>query len=319
MKFIISTLVRKLFLYFTYLFPVYKYGKKKLRIVMYHGIDDDGISLKDFQRHLSFYNKHFELFWASEALSILDNNCNTFSKKPPLILTFDDGLKNNFTKAAPALSDFNAKGTFYLVSDLLSGSDMLWNHEVRCRLELLSIPQLITLGVELPVNMHPIPDVAEHVSNYVNDMKSWDQINQFEFLNRLRLQDPKPNYTKAMIDKFSIMSVEEAQLLPSCVEIGSHGETHSLLDTISLDVARNEISRSKKKLEQTIGCKINSFCYPNGNLTEEITEIVRSEYDLAVTVEDGFVLQGDSRVEFKRIPAAPELRDLAYRLIRPAS
>ena len=320
MKFLISNLIRITFLYLTHIFPMYSLGANKLRIVMYHGVGDDELSTREFECHLKFYKKHFQIYWASEAVGLLNDNFRTKSNKQPLILTFDDGLTNNFSKAAPILNKLNVKATFYLVSDLLSGDEMLWNHEIRCRLELLSIRELKLLSITIPnLNESLNEDVKSCIERYVNTMKSWDKPDQVAFLKKLRFFSPSPKYTESMLNEFSIMSIDNAKALPDCIEIGSHGETHALLDTISLEDARNEICRSKIKLERELGTEIKTFCYPNGNMTAEIIEIVQAEYESAVTVVDGFVLAKDSSVEFKRIPAAPKLQDLAYRLIRPTS
>lgn len=301
-------------------FPLYSINRNKLRIIMYHGIGGSGISSQDFERHLKFYKKHFQIYWASEAVDLKNNNFNTASNKPPLILTFDDGLKNNFSKAAPILKKYNVKGTFYLVSGLLTGKAMLWNHEIRCRLELLSMRELKSLSIDIPnLNKSSADEIKYCIERYVHAMKSWDKPDQISFLKKLRIFVPTPNYTEFMINEFSIMSIDNAKALPSCIEIGSHGETHALLDTVSLADANNEVCRSKINLEKTLGKKIQTFCYPNGNFTADIIEIVKAEYESAVTVVDGFVLAKDSPMEFKRIPATPKLNDLAYRLIRPSS
>lgn len=307
-------------MYLLHIFPIYNIGRNKLRIIMYHGIGGGGISTREFEDHLNFYKKHFQIYWASEAIELQRNKFSTLSNKPPLILTFDDGLKNNFSKAAPILKKLNVKGTFYLVSDLLSGNEMLWNHEIRCRLELLSLSELRSLSIVIP-NLYNSSSVSvkDSIEKYVNSMKSWNKPDQVEFLKKLRVVDPSPTYTESMLNEFSIMSIDNAKALPDCIEIGSHGETHALLDTISLEDAKNEICRSKIKLEKALATKIKTFCYPNGNMTTDVVQVVQAEYESAVTVTDGFVLVKDSPMEYKRIPATPKLQDLAYRLIRPTS
>jgi peptidoglycan/xylan/chitin deacetylase (PgdA/CDA1 family) len=320
MKFLISLFIRNIFLYLTYILPAYSFGRNKLRVIMYHGIGDDTISSREFEEHLIFYKKHFQIYWASEAIGLLNNNFQTTTNKQPLILTFDDGLKNNFSKAAPILEKLNVKATFYLVSDLLSGNKMLWNHEIRCRLELLSKSDLDALSITIPdLQKYSSESKKLCIEKYVNTMKSWSKSDQIVFLEKLRCYSLSPNYTESMLNEFLVMSIDNVKALPDCIEIGSHGETHALLDTISLEDASNEICRSKIKLEKILGTKVKTFCYPNGNMTPEIISIVQGEYESAVTVVDGFVLKEDSPMEFKRIPATPKLQNLAYRLIRPAS
>jgi len=289
---------------------------------MYHGVGDNYISVKQFEQHLLFYQKHFELFWASESIHLLNNQCRTTTGKPPLILTFDDGLHNNFSYVAPLLSKFDIKGTFYLVSDLLSGNEMLWNHEVRCRLTLLNTNELNSLHILLTKSTAQLSTPINRdkaIKAYVNIMKTWSQEEQLKLLSQLRQHTPTPAYTKEMHNEFIIMSLDNAKLLPSCIEIGSHTETHAILDTIPVEMAHNEICRSKVKLQEKTNKDITTFCYPNGNLTTNVINIVKEEYAVAVTVIKGFAKPGDNPMTLKRIPATPKLQDLAYRLLRPTS
>src|SRR5262249_43797991 len=57
-------------------------------------------------------------------------------------------------------------------------------------------------------------------------------------------------------------------------EIGSHTSTHPRLTHLSLSDARDEISGSKKKLEDTFGIAVEHFCYPYGDWNPAVRDIV---------------------------------------------
>jgi peptidoglycan/xylan/chitin deacetylase (PgdA/CDA1 family) len=57
-------------------------------------------------------------------------------------------------------------------------------------------------------------------------------------------------------------------------EIGSHTLTHPRLTEISPSQAREEISGSKKKLEDTFGKAVEHFCYPYGDWNPDVRGIV---------------------------------------------
>jgi peptidoglycan/xylan/chitin deacetylase (PgdA/CDA1 family) len=57
-------------------------------------------------------------------------------------------------------------------------------------------------------------------------------------------------------------------------EIGSHTSTHPRLTHVSPSVAREEISGSKKKLEDTFGIAVEHFCYPYGDWNPAVRDIV---------------------------------------------
>jgi peptidoglycan/xylan/chitin deacetylase (PgdA/CDA1 family) len=57
-------------------------------------------------------------------------------------------------------------------------------------------------------------------------------------------------------------------------EIGSHTSTHPRLTQVPLHQAREEISGSKKKLEDTFGIAVEHFCYPYGDWNPAVRDIV---------------------------------------------
>jgi peptidoglycan/xylan/chitin deacetylase (PgdA/CDA1 family) len=69
------------------------------------------------------------------------------------------------------------------------------------------------------------------------------------------------------------------------VEIGSHSHTHPALTTVSPTALTQEIVGSKQILEQKLGAKINSFCYPTGAYNQYTPIAVKNAgYTSAVTV-----------------------------------
>jgi peptidoglycan/xylan/chitin deacetylase (PgdA/CDA1 family) len=70
--------------------------------------------------------------------------------------------------------------------------------------------------------------------------------------------------------------------------IGSHGISHRSLTKISEDEARREISESKKQLEDRFGVAVEDFCYPYGDMTPRLADIVaEAGYKTACTVVPG--------------------------------
>jgi len=295
--------------------------RQQLRILMYHGVSPSSVTEEIFAQHLKFIQKHFTCYWMREVPELL----NTLSKghvpeKPPLVLTFDDGLKNNLTKAVPLLKKYNIKATFFLVSDLLKKPNtMLWNHETQCLLMLIN-------NSNLPKEIGPFSSNKKErwpqVKSFVNTIKKMPGEKRVELLNTLQSILPKPSYEDWMFDEFVLMSEKDVLSLPDFIEIGSHTLTHPILTQISDAEARNEIQISLKELENLTGKQIHSFCYPNGNFLKRDLNFVREVYKAAVSVEEGLVsphIQNDDLFHLKRIPAANNMNDFIFRFIRPTS
>ena len=87
-------------------------------------------------------------------------------------------------------------------------------------------------------------------------------------------------------------------------EIGSHTLTHPFLTRLSRAAAREEISASKKKLEDLFGRPIAHFCYPYGDWNPQIRDlVVESGYRTACTTDFGVNSADVSLFELKRITA----------------
>ena len=87
-------------------------------------------------------------------------------------------------------------------------------------------------------------------------------------------------------------------------EIGSHTLTHPFLTRLPWDVAREEISASKKKLEDLFGRPIEHFCYPYGDWNPAVRDLVmEAGYRTACTVDFGINTPETPRLELKRITA----------------
>lgn len=75
------------------------------------------------------------------------------------------------------------------------------------------------------------------------------------------------------------------------MEIGSHTWSHCAFQNATREQIRSELDRSKKCLEDVIGKEIDSFCYPNGELPEqmgrdELADLLRQlGYKWAVTTQ----------------------------------
>lgn len=71
-------------------------------------------------------------------------------------------------------------------------------------------------------------------------------------------------------------------------QIGSHTLTHPFLTQLPPAKAREEISASKKKLEDLFGAPIKHFCYPYGDWNESVRELVLDAgYRTACTIGFG--------------------------------
>ena len=94
-------------------------------------------------------------------------------------------------------------------------------------------------------------------------------------------------------------------------EIGSHTLTHPYLTRVTLAQAREEISTSRKKLEDMFGRRIEHFCYPYGDWNERVRDLAgEAGYKTACTTDVGVNTPNDSPLALKRFTARYPSRSL---------
>lgn len=114
------------------------FGDRAL-IVAFHRIDDRypgnaiSYSVEGFRRFCAFFKRHLTVVSLSALLDDLDAHRSIAGK---VAITFDDGYLDNFTSAAPILSDLDLPATFFIATGFI-GSDRIawWDREEGIRSE----------------------------------------------------------------------------------------------------------------------------------------------------------------------------------------
>jgi hypothetical protein len=121
--------------------------------IMYHGVTKEDsnyfsprhISCHQFERHLKYISKEFDVISISEAFEHLKNNFRP--KRKTVTISFDDGYRNNLYNALPLLEKYNMKATFF-ISGVCTGEmkiRALWTDIISC-LKFFHKNQITELG-----------------------------------------------------------------------------------------------------------------------------------------------------------------------------
>jgi peptidoglycan/xylan/chitin deacetylase (PgdA/CDA1 family) len=94
-------------------------------------------------------------------------------------------------------------------------------------------------------------------------------------------------------------------------QIGSHTLTHPYLTQVSPSIASEEISASRRKLEDLFGRPVLHFCYPYGDCNEVVRDLVQNAgYQTACTTLPGLNTSAVSHFGLKRFTARYPSRNL---------
>lgn len=87
-------------------------------------------------------------------------------------------------------------------------------------------------------------------------------------------------------------------------EIGAHSLTHPYLTRVSLREAREQVFACRKKLEDRFGVPVRHFCYPYGDWSPAVRDLVmKAGYESACTIDFGVNTTATPSFELRRITA----------------
>lgn len=279
------------------------------RILMYHGIAVEAAQALAAQ--VSYLARNFKVVSLDAMVNRLAGNRAISANE--IVLTFDDGLRNNLTVVYPILRELQLPATFFVCPGLIGSGKWLWNHEARCRLKTLSNDALADVRATL---LAPDPS-ADGIVEWMKTLKPPQRQRAEECIQRAT---PAFQPTAAQHQAYDMMGWDDLKSLdPGLIMIGSHTLTHPILTTLSTDEINSELRESRRCLEQKLGRTVDFFCYPNGSYDTRVYEAVKNNYRAAVTTETG-VLDGKETLDLHRLPRIPSAENpalTAWRLHRP--
>ena len=96
-------------------------GTFPVTILFHHLVSDRphrmGISTEHFLRHIRFLQQHYQIVSLSQAIEMLRTNQNT---EPTLVLTFDDGYRDNFVNLRAVVEETGVPVTLFVSTDYVT-------------------------------------------------------------------------------------------------------------------------------------------------------------------------------------------------------
>jgi peptidoglycan/xylan/chitin deacetylase (PgdA/CDA1 family) len=125
-------------------------GREAVRvpIVMYHSISDGSpgsLQLEKFLEQLGVIREYYTPIRLEQLLALLDGRARAsdFGARPPVVLTFDDGFKDNYDVVLPLLERYGFPAVIFVPTDYL-GRENFWeqHHYNIPRREIVTAEQL---------------------------------------------------------------------------------------------------------------------------------------------------------------------------------
>jgi peptidoglycan/xylan/chitin deacetylase (PgdA/CDA1 family) len=245
---------------------------KALTVLNYHRIDDPfrpgfntfklnvSATPESFSQQMAYVKKNYNAITCEHLAAWLDGKIDL----PPraLIITFDDGYYDNLAHALPVLKANNLPSVIFLTTDFMGASaPFYWDFVAYCflftRRDHADLP---AMGLQ-SWNDESTRDAVMH--RWIESVKILPEAEKQQAIQDIAdiLDVSVP--AKAFFDLYLTWD-QVRELSQSGVEFGAHTASHPILTRISIEQVREELEKSKKRIEEEIKKPVISFAYPNG-------------------------------------------------------
>lgn len=266
------------------------------RIIFYHGVSKDAcpvitpenVGADQFEEHLNFYLKRFDIV----SLSEFENRwrSGTLTNKE-IVITFDDGYANNLYIAQPILQKYNCPYTVFVCTEHIETGSYFPTSIARLMIYASNLNEIKIPSIDKTLSIATDDDkkrTGEALSRMIKTMPL-EKVKVLcnELINNISLDD-----WDVITEKYSSlrpMSWSEVERLandPLCT-IGSHCRDHICCHyNQKKDILVDQITNSKKIIEEKLSKPCDYLAYPNGDFTPEVCSITeKAGYNMALTTK----------------------------------
>ncbi len=250
---------------------------KKCIILNFHGVttisgnrfNNRHIDAKEFEKLILYFKNNFNIVSLPKLFEMYSSKEKV--NKKTIALTFDDGYINNFTVALPILKKHNVPATFYLISEGLVNKEFyVWPDVI----DLIQKNTKTDIQLSFGTFKYPGFYCQELKTNLVDLMKKSAEKRE-EYLNEIKQKYPIYHTEAAKFPEL-IKLINKEQLLnyknEALIEYGSHTHLHYNLEFLNSEKCFEEVSVSKKIIEECIQKPVISLAFPDGSYNSETIE-----------------------------------------------
>jgi peptidoglycan/xylan/chitin deacetylase (PgdA/CDA1 family) len=250
------------------------------------------------RRQLLYLRRHYRLCTLEAALEELytprKDTHYLLDRRTPLVLTFDDGYRDNYMHAFALAQELHIPLSIYLVPSYIESGGYFWWQERKHLVRSANVRE-ITLDSRTYHLDHPAERQA--LSAYIDT--------QARYASSVAMRETFLAAMRKQLQVSATVNEEDVPAMPMTwqqihemeqsgwVSFGAHTMHHPVLSSIAdqAEVAY-ELTECRKVLEQQLGHPVRSLAYPIGqrqHISKDVVEAVRQAgYSWAVTTNYGF-------------------------------
>jgi peptidoglycan/xylan/chitin deacetylase (PgdA/CDA1 family) len=279
------------------------------------------MEIGSFEKQMRYVRKWYRIISLDELVDTLEEEGEF--RFPSLVITIDDGFRDNYDLAFPVLRRSGVPSTVYLTSALIGTGEAPWIDEIgyalwssrrnEFRLAGLFGDRVICISSER--QKHEAWHAIYENMLYLPHEKKVELVE--EVIDELRMGEVNSGTDKGRV---MLDWAEAKKMSENGVSLGAHTLSHPTLSMMSFDNARFEIEESKRIIEDKCGCAVEHFAIPNGrdeDFSEELREwCKKGQFRSVVTTNFGAVKEGSDPYALPRVSLNSPLFMFAVELAR---
>jgi peptidoglycan/xylan/chitin deacetylase (PgdA/CDA1 family) len=237
------------------------------------------IGVHSLKEQLAWLARHFQILTINE---ILDRARQGTLPGKTAFIAFHDGYRGNYETAFPLLKALGIQADFFIPTAFIGTQRRFWvdvmdSALIHTRQESFSLPEAGEGG-----EVYPLQGEMERLATahrLRNRLKSLSR-SEFEpafkrLLNALGWGEPSE--VPSLGEHSACLDWDQVRELSNAgMGIGSHTHRHMICATQNREVVQEEMTTSKKLIEQETGQPCRNFCYPNGRFPSSGNETTDS-------------------------------------------
>ncbi len=282
----------------------------RLIILNYHRAAGDTL-----RRQLLYLRRHYRIMHLEDALQEFYTPYVPAQarrdRRIPLVLTFDDGYRDNYTYAFQLACELQIPITIFLIPGYIESGERFWWLEGK-RLAYHTKVDKVTVDGHTYQLGQPTErnTLAQVIDAHVRHAGSVAEREAFLAMIRWVLELSSPGDAAQRSDKEALpLTWAEVREMEQSgqVSFGAHTMHHPVLACLT-DAAeiRREVAESRQVLEQRLGHPVRTFAYPIGKLEhigdEGLQAVKSAGYTWAVTTIEAVNTQQTDPYLLRRLP-----------------
>lgn len=232
-------------------------------------IDLVSASQTDFEWQVRYIKENYIVTTFSEYFNVIKKNPG----KDLIIITFDDGFKDNYDIAYPILKKHEVPAVFFVSVDYIGTDNHFW-------FELLVsiLRQTPEVHLKKICDLIEVPFLVDRLSLQVLALNYMKKVPNSKRLSIIKSITEFCKANNILVLDAAAIPMSWANIIEMSangMELGSHTLSHPILTNLSSSQRNDEIFESKRMLEQKLHKECVCISYPNGGLGDYDVDLMR--------------------------------------------